>query len=179
MNLKISQSEKQQILEMHKKPGVKNYLNEEEKTPCFDEMVSLITDKGFTKGTGSNYLYSWYEVDPSGKGAAQCPSPAVVGALPDTDVVESAAGGQGPNVGCGDGAIKKWWQRCAQGRASAACRRFACAQFTAPLGCRPCSRSVICCTVSMDWCSIACGVRPPMCGVAMTRGCCDSTVPGI
>ena len=68
MNLKISQSEKQQILEMHKNPGVKNYLNEEEKTPCFDEMVSLITDKGFTKGTGSNYLYSWYEVDPSGKG---------------------------------------------------------------------------------------------------------------
>src|SRR6266496_4433545 len=42
--------------------------------------------------------------------------------------------------------------------------RVACRGFTAPLGERPCT------TVSNAWCSIACGVSPPKCGVAMTSG---------
>src|SRR6266705_2431329 len=48
--------------------------------------------------------------------------------------------------------------------------RVACFAFTAPLGTRPCTISAACATVSNAWCSIACGVRPPKCGVAMTSG---------
>src|SRR2546427_12209709 len=48
--------------------------------------------------------------------------------------------------------------------------RVACCAFTAPLGARPCTISATCATVSNAWCSIACGVSPPRCGVAMTSG---------
>src|SRR2546427_11941240 len=48
--------------------------------------------------------------------------------------------------------------------------RVACCAFTAPLGARPCTISATCATVSKAWCSIACGVSPPRCGVAMTSG---------
>src|SRR2546426_5291128 len=48
--------------------------------------------------------------------------------------------------------------------------RVACCGFTAPLGTRPCTISATCATVSNAWCSIACGVSPPKCGVAMTSG---------
>src|SRR6266496_1614374 len=48
--------------------------------------------------------------------------------------------------------------------------RVACCAFTAPLGARPRTISATCATVSKAWCSIACGVRPPKCGVAMTSG---------
>src|SRR5439155_26787961 len=46
--------------------------------------------------------------------------------------------------------------------------RAACCAFTAPWGARPCTISATCATVSNAWCSIACGVSPPRCGVAMT-----------
>ena len=39
--------------------------------------------------------------------------------------------------------------------------RVQCPALTAPLGARPCAISAACAAVSMDWCSIACGVRPP------------------
>src|SRR2546427_10185272 len=48
--------------------------------------------------------------------------------------------------------------------------RVACCAFTAPLGTRPCTISATCATVSNAWCSIACSVSPPRCGVAMTSG---------
>ena len=44
------------------------------------------------------------------------------------------------------------------------------AALTAPVGNSPRMRAATCATVSIDWCSIAGRVRPPMCGVARTRG---------
>src|SRR5205814_9751578 len=67
-------------------------------------------------------------------------------------------------------------------------RRVQEAALTAPTGASPLMMAATCRTVSDDWCSIACGVNPPICGVAITcgrlirraadiqRGACDAVV---
>ena len=49
-------------------------------------------------------------------------------------------------------------------------QRVACGAFTAPSGTSPRRSAPSWATVSSAWCSIAGSVRPPMCGVASTRG---------
>ena len=58
-------------------------------------------------------------------------------------------------------------------------RRRQCSTFTAPTGTLPPMIMATCRTVSIAWCSIACGVSPPMCGVAMTLGSFASSGVGI
>src|SRR6266702_5742464 len=53
---------------------------------------------------------------------------------------------------------------------SAQGRRVQRAALTAPTGISPAMIFSTCRTVSIDWLSIAGGVRPPMCGVAITFG---------
>src|ERR1700692_1817244 len=58
-------------------------------------------------------------------------------------------------------------------------RRVQRSALTAPGGTVPLMIAATCRTVSDDWLSIAGGVRPPICGVAMTFGSCASSSVGI